>query len=214
MSSWLKKLLQKVFQSHKRDCSDNEVLPIKLIVGLGNAGEAYASTRHNVGHFMVDKLVQSCGGSFSYDSKLMSYKSGIAVGRSKVFVIKAKSFMNNSGQAIQLAKNFFKVKNEQILVVCDDVSMPLGLVKLSSTGGTAGHNGVADACRKIGYGFVRYRIGVGTKQNKNMDLSDFVLSKFTDDEFAALDGVAKKFCKNTEVIIDKGVIKGMNYIER
>lgn len=214
MFGGIKTFLSKISRSSNCEQGIGGSLPIKLVVGLGNKGAEYVCTRHNIGFLMADSILKKYCGAWIFDKKWNAEKASICINGAKVFVLKPMTFMNRSGDCVQRAKNFLKIKNEQILVVCDDISMQFGLTKVSTTTGSAGHNGVSDICKKIGDGFVRYRIGIGSKPHKEMLLSDFVLSKLTPNEIVEMDTVAEKFCKNAEVIIDKGVIKGMNYIER
>ena len=119
--------------------------------------------------------------------------------------------MNLSGEAVQAFCHYFKLKPEEVLVICDDVTIPWLKFKISTIPGDAGHNGIKSIASHLGNSFVRYRIGLGSPTTQ---LDNFVLGRLTEQEITELPKVAKKFEKNIEVLIDKGVIKGLNFIER
>lgn len=121
--------------------------------------------------------------------------------------------MNLSGRSVQKFCSYFKIEPENVLVVCDDISIPFHAFKVSTTAGTAGHNGVKNIALLLGEGFVRYRVGVGNKP-KYMRLDDYVLGQFSEDEWSQIPSIASTFEKNIEVLIDKGVEKGLNFIKR
>lgn len=185
-----------------------------LIVGLGNPGKEYESSRHNVGFYLLDGLAASQQASWGFDKHWNAYKTSVVFYGRRLWLLKPQTFMNLSGSSVQAAGQFFKLRNEQIMVVCDDVSMPFGATKVSEVPGTAGHKGVESLLLALGEGVVRYRVGVGAKPSKQMDLKDFVLSSFNEEEKSFLPLLLQRFIKNVEVLVDKGVIKGMNYIER
>lgn len=121
--------------------------------------------------------------------------------------------MNLSGTSVQAFCSYHKIKSHEIMVIVDDISIPWGRFKISTIPGTAGHNGVKSIIEHLGEGFCRYRIGLGNKPSL-MALDDFVLSHFTEEERQQLPAIAETFEKNTEVLIDKGVQKGLNFIKR
>ncbi len=186
---------------------------IRLIVGLGNPGSGYVGTRHNLGFFLVDRYVHRKGGCWSQDVKSNSYVATVDVCGKKVFCQKPQTFMNLSGDAVQKFCAYRKLEASEVMVICDDVSIPWGRFKVSTIPGDAGHNGIKDIAKKMGDGFVRYRIGLGTKPDF-MSLDSFVLSHFTEEEQHQLPMIAETFENNLEVLIDKGVTKGLNFIER
>lgn len=193
---------------------DKTDLGIRLIVGIGNPGSSYDNTRHNVGFYLLDNLVQHYAASWKLESKWKSQIATIVVAGNKICLLKPQTFVNLSGSAIQAACHFLKIANEQVLVVCDDISIDMGNFKISTIPGTAGHNGIKNIAQNIGEGFIRYRVGIGKKPIADMPLNEYVLSKFTQEEQVQLISASQKFEKNIEVLIDKGVIKGMNFINR
>ena len=184
---------------------------LSLLVGLGNPGLLYALTRHNVGFLLLDALVRSKEGCWEENKKCKCQVAVFSIANHKIYCIKPQTFMNLSGEAVQAFCHYFKLKAEEVLVVCDDVTIPWLKFKVSTIPGDAGHNGIKSIVAHLGNGFIRYRIGLGSP---TMQLDNFVLGRLTEQEIAELPEVAKKFEKNIEVLIDKGVIKGLNFIER
>lgn len=188
--------------------------PIRLIVGLGNPGCKYKYTRHNVGFFLLDEMAKRIDVKWKSKSSWMAeYGEFFSAGR-KIFLLKPQTFMNLSGTAVRKCAEYFKISKEEILVVVDDVSMPFGLVKATVRPGTAGHNGLESIANSLGLGFMRYRIGVGSEVQKVIAIKDFVLSSFTEEEKGFLSKNIEIFLKNIEVLIDKGMSKGMNWIKQ
>lgn len=189
------------------------VFAIKLIVGLGNPGKEYDRTRHNLGFYVLDCYVQGKGGAWASDSKYNGLVSEVKVNDRRIFCLKPQTFMNLSGESVRKFCAYHKINAEEVMVVCDDISIPFGNFKVSTTPGTAGHNGVKNINKNLGNGFTRYRIGLGSKPSL-MNLDQFVLSRFNEEEQQKLPEIAKVFRNNIEVLINKGVIKGLNFIER
>ncbi len=184
-----------------------------LIVGLGNPGKEYEKTRHNLGFYVLDYYVQKKGEMWVSDGKCNGLTSEVKIKDKKVFCLKPQTFMNLSGESVQKFCSYRKINTSEVMVVCDDISIPFGSFKVSTIPGTAGHNGIKNIAKMIGNTFVRYRLGLGNKPSF-MPLDHFVLSRFTDEEQQKLPEIAKVFENNIEVLIDKGVIKGLNFIER
>jgi len=184
---------------------------ISLLVGLGNPGLLYAFTRHNMGFLLLDALVRSKEGCWEENKKCKCQVAVISIANHKIYCIKPQTFMNLSGEAVQAFCHYFKLKPEEVLVICDDVTIPWLKFKISTIPGDAGHNGIKSIASHLGNSFVRYRIGLGSPTTQ---LDNFVLGRLTEQEITELPKVAKKFEKNIEVLIDKGVIKGLNFIER
>ena len=187
---------------------------IRLLVGLGNPGSTYERTRHNLGFFLLDAYVSDKGGSWNRDGKCNGLLAEIMVAnRQKVYCLKPQTFMNLSGNAVRAFCDYRKIAPQSVLVVCDDVSIPFGKFKVSTIPGNAGHNGIKSISNVFGNGFARYRVGIGMKPQM-IPLDDFFLGRFSDEECAQLPNIAQVFKNNIEVLIDKGVTKGLNFIER
>ena len=181
-----------------------------LITCLGNPGKEYQFNRHNAGFLFADFLMQNNGFDDFKKKNNYCFSKGNLFGES-VVILKPQTFMNLSGESVQAFCHYFKLKAEEVFVVCDDVTIPWLKFKISTIPGDAGHNGIKSIVSHLGNGFVRYRIGLGTP---TMQLNSFVLGRLTDQEIAEIPEISKKFEKNIEVLIDKGVIKGLNFIER
>ena len=156
--------------------------PIKLIVGLGNPGREYEKTRHNVGFMVLDALARKWRFGFSDHSK---WKSQLGQ-HAKLHFLKPQTFMNLSGQAIQSCAQFYKIQPAEILVIYDDVALPLGKLRLRPSGSAGGHNGIKSTIQPLGSDqFPRIKIGIGGAEQKT--LSGHVLGKFSPEEQETLD---------------------------
>jgi PTH1 family peptidyl-tRNA hydrolase len=151
-----------------------------MIVGLGNPGDAYRNTRHNVGFFCVDAIVQKhclTPKKFKSDAEVFSGY----IENHYVMAVKPKTFMNNSGVAIKKLKLFYKIPEEDIFVFHDDLDLKLCRVKLKIAGNDGGHNGIRSINEMIGKNYNRVRLGIGRPERKS-EVVDFVLSEFTTEE--------------------------------
>lgn len=152
-----------------------------LIVGLGNPGEKYKNTRHNIGFLILDAYIASLGLHWN-ESKKFAETSQTYAGY-KVHFLKPLEYMNLSGKAVQTIVQMYKIPPSQILVVQDEVDLPFGKIKNKIGGGTAGHNGLKDIVAKIGsQEFHRLRFGVGKPEKGGMEVADYVLQNFNSEE--------------------------------
>lgn len=176
---------------------------MKLIIGLGNPGKEYESTRHNVGFIVVDNYVNGA----VWKEKYNALYAECFVNKEKVIFIKPMTFMNLSGSSVVNFTNFYKINSEDILVIHDDIDLPAGTYRLKYNSSSGGHNGIKDIINKLGtQKFSHLKIGVG-KDNK-MEVKDFVLSKLTSDEKKAL--LDKKYIDIINSFIINGIDKTMN----
>ena len=153
-----------------------------LIVGLGNPGREYEKTRHNVGFRAVDLLAGEAGGKIDR-AKFRGLTRACTLAGQKVLLLKPETFMNNSGEAVQLAAMFYKVPISHILVLSDDISLPVGKIRVRPDGSAGGHNGLKSIIAHLGsQDFPRIKIGVGAKPHPDYDLADWVLSAFSPQE--------------------------------
>ncbi len=159
---------------------------IKLVVGLGNPGLQYQRTRHNAGFLFLDDLVAAnSGAQWLVNRQFFGEISAFSYCGERVVAIKPSTFMNKSGQAVGVIASFYKIKPEEILVVHDELELPVGHVKMKFGGGHAGHNGLRDIIARIGSAdFYRLRIGIGRPQVGSV--ADYVLSKPSLEEQQAL----------------------------
>lgn len=152
---------------------------MKIIVGLGNPGNQYKKYRHNTGFILLDKLAEGRGLKWKKSSK---FESEIAE-CGDFILVKPQTFMNNSGDAVSKIMNFYKISEEDLIVVHDDVDLEFGVVKKQKGKNAAGHHGVEDIIEKIGTKeFWRLRVGIGKPENKQVPVDVWVLQDFKDTE--------------------------------
>jgi len=161
-----------------------------LIVGLGNIGPEYANTRHNIGFNIADKLVKELGGSFS--NVRLAYYTEVSWKGRKLHVIKPTTFMNLSGKAVNYYMQQLNIPIANVLVIVDDLALPLGKLRLKMQGSSAGHNGlksIEECCG--GQGYPRLRFGIGDNFSKGRQI-DYVLGRFDKDEEPELPALIDK----------------------
>jgi PTH1 family peptidyl-tRNA hydrolase len=167
---------------------------IKLVVGLGNPGKEYERTRHNAGFWLVEKFAQANGVVLRKDPKfkaLVGKLAGAGAG-SSTFLLLPQSYMNLSGQPVQMLAGFFKIKPEEVLVVHDELDFEPGTARLKQGGGIAGHNGLKDISQRLAtHDYWRLRLGVG-KPPAGTEGGDYVLQKPSAEERAAIDAAIDK----------------------
>jgi PTH1 family peptidyl-tRNA hydrolase len=178
-----------------------------LIVGLGNIGKEYANTRHNVGFMVIDEL------SKLWKLKVNFAKNNALIGRGSitidaetynVILAKPLTYMNLSGRAVKQLMSDFLVPPSHIIVVHDDLDLPLGKIRIRVGGNDAGHKGVRSIKELIEEPIIRVRIGIGRPDDKS-DVIDFVLSPFSEEEKPAINQAIKDAAKAVETIVSKGV---------
>jgi len=182
---------------------------MKIIVGLGNPENKYKNTRHNVGFEVINEM------SKDYNIKIDKVKFKAHVGEGfingeKIILIKPQTFMNLSGLSVKEALNFYKSDIENLIVISDDVSLPVGAVRIRKKGSAGGHNGLKDIISRLSTEeFLRVKIGVGEKPEHYI-LGDYVLSKFTKTEDAIIQDTFSKASDCVGAIIKKGADYAMN----
>lgn len=180
----------------------------KLIVGLGNPGREYAGNRHNVGFQCLDRLAEAWGLSFSK----RKHKALLAQGEIadlKAILAKPQTFMNLSGEAVQRLARFYKVPLEGILVIYDDLDLPVGKIRLRPEGGSGGHRGMNSIIEHLGTdGFPRLRVGIGRPTYG--DPVDYVLGDFAPEERIAIEEVYKTVVSAVEFWLAEGIVAAMN----
>ena len=162
---------------------------MKLIIGLGNPGDKYEKTRHNVGFMMVNKLREKYNfPDFEFNKKFDAEISKGAIDSKEILLVKPETFMNNSGTSIHTVLDFYKLSPEDIIVIHDDLDISLGEYKIATGSGSAGHNGVSDIIEKLGTkDFTRIRIGVANENLRSpIDPADFVLQDFSEEEMKVI----------------------------
>jgi PTH1 family peptidyl-tRNA hydrolase len=164
-----------------------------LIVGLGNPGEKYQNTRHNVGFVCVDEISKRTGDSpkaFKDNNKLNSQILKTKIGDSDAILIKPTTYMNLSGEAVAAVAKYYKIDPEQIIVISDDSNLSVGQARIRFTGEAGGHNGLKSLIEHLGEEFWRVRVGIG--QEPGIALEDFVLGKIKPDEAKIIDETIDK----------------------
>lgn len=157
-----------------------------LIVGLGNPGEEYRSTRHNAGFLTVDEIARELGAAVDR-MKFHALTGDASIGGVRVLLMKPMTMMNASGIAVGEAARFYKLPPERVLVISDDITLAPGRLRVRAKGSAGGHNGLKSIIQALGSeAFPRIRMGVGEKPHPDMDLADWVLSGFTEKERTAM----------------------------
>ncbi len=190
-------------------------MSISIVAGLGNPGRAYAATRHNAGWLVLDALAATEKLSWQTQDRFEAETArwDFAPGHT-VWLAKPLTFMNLSGRAIQKLAAFHKVPPAAITVVYDDLTIDLGLMKVAVRGSAGGHNGVADLLQRMGDGFVRYRLGVGPKSPPEMDIKDYVLGRFTDEQQTLFNQQLPRFTSGLRLLLAQGPDQAMNQLNR
>lgn len=187
--------------------------PISFIIaGLGNPGEKYAFTRHNAGFLAIDYLSEKYG--FKVDRSRFKALVGEAVinGR-RGLVMKPQTFMNASGEAIREAADFYKLSPENIIVLCDDIALAPGKLRLRKKGSDGGHNGLKSIIYQLSSdAFVRLRIGVGAKPHPDYDLADWVLGTFSGDDKKLLFDALTRAADGLPLILEGSIDRAMNLL--
>jgi PTH1 family peptidyl-tRNA hydrolase len=179
---------------------------LKAIVGLGNPGDEYAGTRHNVGFQVVDELARR------WRARLKSWKSIADVALAKeynVLLVKPRTFMNSSGEAVQRVTAFHKLDLQDVLIVVDEAQLPLGRLRLRRSGSDGGHNGLKSVIQYVGPEFPRLRLGVG-RGDPRWNLADHVLSTFDRDERDSVAQSVSRAADAVEVFVKEGLLASMN----
>jgi PTH1 family peptidyl-tRNA hydrolase len=186
-------------------------MSIELVLGLGNPGPRYAETRHNVGFRVVDELARRCGFG-SWDRHPLCDLRPLAVGGG-VIGAKPQCFMNRSGAALEWLIEGYTVEPEQVLVVVDDVDLPIGRLRLRRHGGPGTHNGLRDLCEVAGTTFPRLRVGVRGEEVWD-DLAAYVTEPFAESEVATVAEAISRAADAVEAVIIEGLDAAMNRFNR
>ena len=181
-----------------------------LVVGLGNPGQNYARTRHNVGFRAVDALAEKLGVKIDR-ARFRGLTAQASAGGEKLLLLKPQTFMNLSGEAVGEAARFYKLPPERVLVISDDVSLPLGKLRIRKGGSAGGHNGLKSIIQHLGTDqFPRIKVGVGQKPHPDYDMADWVLSKFAGEDLKTITEAIRKAADAVECLIQEGPDKAMN----
>ena len=186
-----------------------ETTEIKLVVGLGNIGKPYQNTRHNIGFEVVDALAREHAARFRV-GKFKGEEATIRIGEQRVLLLKPHTLMNLSGESVLAAVRFYRIPLSQLLIVCDDVNLPLGKLRFRPRGSDGGHNGLWNIINRLGsQEFARLRLGVGEKPPE-MDLVDFVLGHFITRERQVMNAARDFAARAVETWVTEGTEAAMN----
>jgi peptidyl-tRNA hydrolase, PTH1 family len=181
-------------------------IPVKLIVGLGNPGPKYRGTRHNIGFAVVDELARRGGLEFEsapVDALLARWR------QRETLLAKPLTFMNASGEAVGGLMRYFRIEPADVLVIVDEVQLPLARLRTRARGSAGGHNGLKSIVEHLGEDFARLRVGVG-RGDERRDLADHVLTKFEKDESADVERMTARAAEAAEMFITSGIEAVMN----
>ena len=181
--------------------------PIELVVGLGNPGERYAATRHNVGFRVVEELARRQSGAVWVHRRLCDIAS-TGLGE-RLLLAKPLTFMNRSGDAVVWLLDHLDLEPDQMLVAVDDVDLPLGTLRLRRSGGPGTHNGLRDICDQIGRGFPRIRLGVGSEVN-SPDLAEYVTAPFESPQQPVAERMIAYAADAVEIAVLEGIQSAMS----
>ena len=179
--------------------SSNE--PVSAIVaGLGNPGDKYDKTRHNIGFMAIDYIAEKCGEKINR-GKFNALICEVNVGGSRVILMKPQTFMNNSGTANSQAASFYKIPNDRVIVLHDEISFDPGVIRIRRKGSAGGHNGLKNIIECLpGEDFPRIKIGVGQKPRPDYDLVDWVLGRMPDIDIKAIENRLTDISSAVELI--------------
>ena len=180
-----------------------------LIAGLGNMGDKYEGTRHNVGFEVLDALADAARVPVQ-KLKFRALTNTAQLGGAKVLLMKPVTVMNLSGEAVGPAAAFYKIPPERVLVISDDVSLPVGKLRLRRGGSAGGHNGLKSIIQHLGTDqFPRLKVGVGAKPHPDYDMADWVLGRLSGEDRKAMDAAVQRAAQAVECLLREGMDRAM-----
>lgn len=181
-----------------------------IVVFLGNPGPKYRDTRHNAGFMAADAMEKKLGVSIN-KLRFKALTAQATLGGEKVLLLKPQTYMNLSGESVSPAAAFYKVPPEHIIVVSDEVSLPIGKLRIRKSGSAGGHNGLKNIIAMLGTdAFPRIRMGVGAPPHADYDMADWVLSSFKNQDADDMRSLAVRVCDAVECYITEGPDRAMN----
>jgi PTH1 family peptidyl-tRNA hydrolase len=185
---------------------------VRVIIGLGNPGEEYQKTRHNVGFLVLDQIASATGSPWVWERRFNADTCLVEFDQNPVLLVKPRTFVNRSGESASALARYYRFHVSRFCAVYDDITLEPGRIKLSEAGSAGGHNGVGDLMNRIGSDFYRMRIGIGGKRNPQMDLKDWVLGKISPAEKNHLEGAYTNAHLGLELLVAQGIERAMNQI--
>ena len=181
-----------------------------MLVCLGNYGQKYENTRHNIGFMAADRLVEKRDLKCNR-LRFRALTEVIDFGGARVLLMKPQTYMNLSGEAVGEAARFYKIPADHVVVISDDISLPLGKVRVRGSGSAGGHNGLKNIIAHLGTdAFPRVKVGVGAPENPEYDVIDWVIGNFSAQEKKAIDDALDRALAAAECIIEKSVTEAQN----
>ena len=181
-----------------------------LLVCLGNPGKQYENTRHNIGFMAADRLSEREGIKFN-KLRYRALTGEVNLGGQRVLVLKPQTYMNLSGEAVKLAGGFYKIPPERVLVISDDVSLPLGKLRIRASGSAGGHNGLKNIIAHLGTdAFPRIKVGVGAPAHPDQDMVDWVIGSFSPQEKKTVAQAVDRALDAAACLMEKGVAEAQN----
>jgi PTH1 family peptidyl-tRNA hydrolase len=190
---------------------------LQLVVGLGNPGPRYTRTRHNVGFLAVERLAAAAGQTFRHNNKLQGLLADVGVGPCRLRLLMPQTFMNDSGRSVRASLDWFDLRADQVLVIVDDMDLPLGRLRLRASGSAGGHNGLRSLIDHLGgEGFARLRIGIGPpggdpRERKSRTVGH-VLGSFSAEEQPILERVLAEVERGVALIRERGLERAGNQL--
>ncbi len=174
---------------------------MKLIVGLGNPGQEYDGTRHNVGFALLDHLAEEFGINWQDKNKFKAHTAEVGFGGQKVILAKPTSYYNLSGETVRTLIHFYTINSNDVLIIHDELALPFGTLRTRVGGSDAGNNGIKNITAHIGQGYARIRVGTANASSNSRKAEVFVLEKFTKSEAKQLNDLAEQVVRFVEDFI-------------
>ncbi len=184
----------------------------RVLVGLGNPGESYERTRHNLGFLLLDALARAEGLSWRPEKRFQAMFSTVSLGGRPILLLKPMTFVNLSGESLASVARYYRWGPSSFVVAHDDINLPPFRVKLSQSGGDGGHNGLRDIIHRLGDAFIRFRIGIGGRPDRRMDLKDWVLGRLSEPDEQTISGEYPFWRDALELLFTEGPVRAMNFI--
>lgn len=183
---------------------------MKVVVGLGNPGKKYVGTRHNVGFDLLNMIAEKYSVSFKKSTRLLSKTASISIDDKQVMLVKPQTYMNNSGQAVAAIRSYYKLTDNDFVIIYDDADLTVGRLRLRNEGSSGGHRGVQSIIEQMGTKkFARIKIGIGREKSEN-GLINYVLGSFSAEEKKIIVPVLETAEKAVEEIINGEFSAAMN----
>ena len=203
--------MSNIFDLFKKIETKSESAPLThIVVGLGNIGAEYDKTRHNAGFMAIDYIAKELGVKIDRVKFNSTVGEAVMAGK-RILLMKPSTYMNNSGVAIAQAATFYKIPPENVIVLHDEISFDVGVMRIRRKGSAGGHNGLKSIIAHLpGENFPRIKIGVGKKPSPDYDLVNFVLGKFSKEDLSSLDEEYPRIYSAVELILSGKIEEAMN----